>query len=167
MEFKFFEMITTPDLDLNQIVKKGIMLKAASAKINNPKETKKNIAKSLNVSERTLQRYASDLNFIDFKKNKTKTHFEPVKCLYCDFIAKNKGGLGAHTRSKHLSELAEISQNQTELTKNASSLSTPFKIQKKPKKASESKNSEKLGMGVTQTLKTDEEYIVEAEAALK
>jgi hypothetical protein len=37
MEYKFFEMITAPDLDLNQIVKRGIMFKAASAKILNPK----------------------------------------------------------------------------------------------------------------------------------
>ena len=132
MEYKFFDLITSPEFDLNQIVKRGIMFKAASAKIANPKETKKNIAKSLNVSERTLQRYANDLNFTSFKKNKTTSHFDPIKCLYCSFIAKNKSGLGAHTRSKHLKELAEIGQNRTELA--------PLKMIKKPKK-------EKLGMG--------------------
>jgi hypothetical protein len=132
MEYKFFDLITSPEFDLNQIVKRGIMFKAASAKIANPKETKKNIAKSLNVSERTLQRYANDLNFTSFKKNKTTSHFEPIKCLYCSFIAKNKSGLGAHTRSKHLEELAKVSQNRTKVSE----------TEKKKKK-----KKEELGLG--------------------
>ena len=145
-------MIMSSELDLNQIVKRGIMFKAASAKIANPKETKKNIAKSLNVSERTLQRYANDLNFTSFKKNKATTHFEPSKCLYCSFVAKNKSGLGAHTRSKHLEELA----NQPTMSNNAMK-----KERDLPKKTRESKkNKETLGMGDEIVLKS-KDYINE------
>ena len=142
-------MITSSDFDLNQIVKRGIMFKAASAKIANPKETKKNIAKSLNVSERTLQRYATDLNFTSFKKNKPTTHLEPTKCFYCSFIAKNKSGLAAHTRSKHLEELA----NRTTLSDNTKDNSASLK-KKETKNKREPlrrplhlKNKEKLGLG--------------------
>lgn len=148
MENKFFEMISSSELDLNQLVKKGIMFKAASAKIANPKETKKNIAKSLNVSERTLQRYASDLNFTTFKKHKPTSHFTPIKCLYCSFIAKNKSGLGAHTRSRHLEELASTTQNQPTVTDFGSKKET--KKKRDPLKNKEVKES--IGLG-----KVDEE----------
>jgi hypothetical protein len=158
MEYNFFEMITSPDFDLNQIVKRGIMFKAASAKISNPKETKKNIAKSLNVSERTLQRYANDLNFTSFKKNKATTHVYivlllpkiRVKCLYCSFIAKNKSGLAAHTRSKHLEALAKITQNRTnvsENTKDNSALLKNFSNKKREPLKKTFNKKEELGLG--------------------
>ena len=102
MDSHLLELLVNTNIDFNAITKKGILLKAVQAKIDNPKETKQNIANNLNVSTRTLQRYANEYNFNDFKKQKNKTTFNPVKCNHCEFISKSISGVKSHERAKHL-----------------------------------------------------------------
>ena len=121
MDSQLLEFLVNSNIDFNAITKKGILLKAVQAKIDNPKETKKNIANNLNVSTKTLQRYANEFNFTDFKKQKNKTVFEPVKCDHCEFISKSVPGLKSHERAKHLDKIVTIKdQNQISLSENVS-----------------------------------------------
>jgi hypothetical protein len=124
---------------LGNFYKMAMIDKAMSMKTENPKMTKKDIAKSLDVSERTLQRYSNDINETMFQKKKVKTIFNPQKCEYCDFIAKNKSGVKAHERSKHLEEITNKKCVEKETTK----------IQKQTK-SDRSKKKEKVGYGIMQ-----------------
>ena len=118
MDSQLLEFLVNSNIDFNAITKKGILLKAVQAKIDNPKETKQNIANNLNVSTRTLQRYANEYNFTDFKKQKNKTAFAPAKCDHCEFISKSVSGLKSHERAKHLDKI--VDKNQTSLSENDS-----------------------------------------------
>ena len=108
MDSQLLEFLVNSNIDFNAITKKGILLKAVQEKIDNPKETKKNIANNLNVSTKTLQRYANEFNFTDFKKQKNKTVFSPAKCDHNEFISKSVSGLKSHERSKHLDKIVTI-----------------------------------------------------------
>ena len=109
--FEYIKNFTTPvnenKKSLDKFYKMATLDKAMSLKIDNPKLTKKEVAKSLSISERTLQRYSNDINESMFAKKKIKTKFNPQKCEHCEFISKNKAGLMAHERSKHLELLTK------------------------------------------------------------
>ena len=116
---------------LGNFYKMAMIDKAMSLKTENPKMTKKDIAKSLVVSERTLQRYSNDINETMFQKKKVKTIFNPQKCEYCDFIAKNKSGVKAHERSKHLEEITNkkcVDKKETTTRQNQTSLKRKKKL---------------------------------------
>ena len=145
MDSHLLELLVNTDIDFNAITKKGILLKAVQAKIDNPKETKQNIANNLNVSTRTLQRYANEYNFNDFKKQKNKTTFNPVKCDHCEFISKSISGVKSHERAKHLDKIVDKNytikdQKETRLSENVSNLH-------KKRSSNLRKNKEETGFG--------------------
>ena len=99
MDSQLLELLVNTNIDFNAITKKGILLKAVQAKIDNPKETKQNIANNLNVSTRTLQRYANEYNFNDFKKQKKKQHLILLNVIIVNLFLKAFQGLN------HMKEL--------------------------------------------------------------
>lgn len=96
---------------LNSFYKAAFLEKALSYKLDNPKMTKKNIAKNLNISERTLSRYSIDVNEEVFQKKTIKIINDSQTCNYCEFVSKNKAGLSAHSRIKHKEQFNQIKYN--------------------------------------------------------
>ena len=103
---------------LNDFYKVATLSNALNLKLENPKMTKKDVAKNLHISERTLQRYSSDINKEVFQKKKVKNSYNPQNCTYCQFISKSKSGLSAHIRTKHKNEYIQNRQNQVKYTQN-------------------------------------------------
>ena len=93
---------------VNSFYKAAYLEKALSYKLDNPKMSKKNIAKNLNLSERTLSRYSSDINEEVFQKKTIKLIDDPQTCSYCNFVSKNKAGLSAHSRNRHKEQYNQI-----------------------------------------------------------
>lgn len=61
---------------LGNFYKMAMIDKAMNIKTENPKMTKKDIAKNLDVSERTLQRYSNDIIETMFEKKKIKLYLK-------------------------------------------------------------------------------------------
>jgi len=112
---------------LNTFYKLATLDRALSIKLDNPKTTKKDVAKQLNISEKTLQRYSSEINEEVFQKRKQKTSFKPSKCHSCDFVSKNTAGMLAHTRAKHIDVYISYKESQFQSENNPNHIEIPSK----------------------------------------
>ena len=148
---------------LNTFYKVAMLDKALSLKLENPKMNKQEVANNLNISLKTLSRYSDDLNEQVFKNRKRKNNYNPQKCFYCDFNTKNKPGLTAHIRCKHLNEYISSRQNRDQIETNRDNLETKEslgimdKMSKKSRKIknddviSKLKNPDKLAHSSTES----------------
>lgn len=95
--------------------KLAILDRVSTLKIENPKITKKELSIYIGLSGKTLSRYSEDLGENICKKKSYKKNLIPSPCDECDFIAKNKAGLQAHHRAKHLYNRQTINKNKTKV----------------------------------------------------
>ena len=179
----FISPVNQKVTNISDFNKLAILDKFSTLKIENPKLTKKEIAKQLGVSDRTLLRYATELGENIYQKRNSKRCLNPSKCSNCDFIAKNKTGLQAHIRSKHLhiNRQNKIKKENTSIldksvesspevntlqvgleTKNKSPLlENKFKNRRKLKNKSDENLEENMGCGeerVSDSMSTKGEY---------
>ena len=130
--------------NISDFNKMAILDKVSTLKIDNPKLTKKEIAKQVGVSDRTLLRYATELGENVYQKRNSKRFLEPSQCPNCEFIAKNKTGLQAHIRSKHL---FKNRQNQKTSLTTVQEQNPDLRENKISNIIKRNKNKEKVGYG--------------------